>query len=75
MTEDRANNEPIQEPESGTDQLAADLPGGEQLTGDTPATGDDAPTGGDETTEDQLEADNPAEEETLKALDPEAPSA
>jgi len=32
------------------------------------------PTGGDKTTEDQLVADNPAEEETLKALDPDAPS-
>ncbi len=37
--------------------------------------GQQAPTGGDETTEEQLEADNPAEEETLKALDPDAPSA
>lgn len=35
----------------------------------------DAPTGGDETTEDQLEADNPAEEDTLKTLDPDAPPA
>lgn len=31
---------------------------------------DDAPTGGDETTEEQLQADNPAEEDTLKTLDP-----
>ncbi|MGX1702553.1 hypothetical protein [Microbacterium sp. NPDC055357] len=30
----------------------------------------DAPIGGDETTEDELEADNPVEEDTLKALDP-----
>ena len=30
----------------------------------------DAPVGGDETTEEQLEADNPAEEDTLKTLDP-----
>lgn len=30
----------------------------------------DAPVGGDETTEEQLEADNPAEEDTLKSLDP-----
>jgi hypothetical protein len=36
---------------------------------------DDAPIGGDETTEDQLEADNPAEEDTLKTLDPGAPPA
>jgi hypothetical protein len=36
---------------------------------------DDAPpTGGDPLTENQLEADNPAEEEMLEALDPEAPS-
>ncbi len=32
----------------------------------------DAPTGGDDLTEDQLQADNPAEEETLKTLDPDA---
>ena len=30
----------------------------------------DAPVGGDETTEEQLEADNPVEEDTLKTLDP-----
>ena len=30
----------------------------------------DAPVGGDETTEEQLEADNPVEEDTLKSLDP-----
>ncbi|NII69044.1 hypothetical protein [Microbacterium ulmi] len=35
----------------------------------------DAPLGGDETTEEQLEADNPAEEDTLKTLDPDAPPA
>jgi len=35
----------------------------------------DAPTGGDETTEEQLQADNPAEEDMLKALGPGAPSA
>ncbi|MGA7149772.1 MAG: hypothetical protein WBX17_14950 [Microbacterium sp.] len=32
----------------------------------------DAPIGGDENTEDRLEADNPAEEDTLKTLDPDA---
>lgn len=36
---------------------------------------DDNPTGGDETTEDQLEADNPVEEDTLKTLDPDNPPA
>jgi hypothetical protein len=30
----------------------------------------DSPLGGDETTESGLEADNAAEEDTLKALDP-----
>ncbi|MDL5351820.1 hypothetical protein [Microbacterium sp. zg-YB36] len=37
--------------------------------------GDDAPLGGDEGTEAQLEADNPAEEQTLKTLDPDSPPA
>jgi hypothetical protein len=35
----------------------------------------DAPLGGDETTEQQLHADNAAEEETLKLLDPDNPPA
>jgi len=43
MTEARANNEPIEEPPAGTDQLAADLPGGEQLTNEDEATDDDTP--------------------------------
>ncbi|WP_164861643.1 hypothetical protein [Microbacterium sp. CPCC 204701] len=33
---------------------------------------DDSPTGGDETTEEQLDADNPVEEDTLKTLDPDS---
>lgn len=33
-------------------------------------TADETPVGGDETTEQQLEADNPVEEDTLKSLDP-----
>jgi hypothetical protein len=37
--------------------------------------GQDSPIGGDETTEEQLEADNPAEEDTLKTLDPDDPPA
>ncbi|MFS0732582.1 hypothetical protein ABC304_11325 [Microbacterium sp. 1P10UB] len=36
---------------------------------------DDLPLGGDETTQDQLQADNAVEEDQLRALDPEAPSA
>ncbi|CAN7421859.1 hypothetical protein LJR045_002712 [Microbacterium sp. LjRoot45] len=43
-------------------------------THDTPTDNEqpepDAPVGGDETTEDELEADNPVEQDTLKALDP-----
>lgn len=35
----------------------------------------DAPLGGDETTEQQLDADNEAEEQTLKSLDPDSPPA
>ena len=35
----------------------------------------DNPTGGDETTEEQLDADNPVEEDTLKTLDPDSPPA
>lgn len=31
---------------------------------------EDPPVGGDEATEDQLEADNEVEEDTLKTLDP-----
>ena len=40
---------------------------------DATETTDDGPgnpLGGDETTEDQLEADNPVEEDTLRMLDP-----
>ena len=37
--------------------------------------GDDNPTGGDEITEEQLDADNPVEEDTLKTLDPDNPPA
>ena len=33
------------------------------------------PLGGDETTEDQLDADNPVEEDTLRMLDPDDPPA
>lgn len=36
---------------------------------------DDNPTGGDEMTEEQLDADNPVEEDTLKTLDPDNPPA
>ncbi len=35
---------------------------------------ENAPLGGDEGTENQLQADNPAEEETLKTLDPDSPA-
>lgn len=42
---------------------------------DQPEQADESPTGGDQTTEDQLEADNPVEEDMLKSLDPDAPPA
>ena len=42
---------------------------------DEQAPEDDNPTGGDETTEDQLEADNAVEQDTLKTLDPDNPPA
>ncbi|WP_426322098.1 hypothetical protein [Microbacterium sp. E-13] len=40
---------------------------------ENPAGGN--PVGGDETTEEQLEADNPVEEATLETLDPDNPPA
>jgi hypothetical protein len=54
MTDDRASNEPIEPSDTEAD---------------TPSV-DDSPIGGDETTEDQLEADNPVEEDQLRTLDP-----
>lgn len=43
--------------------------------GEVPATGEDeAPTGGDERTEERLQADIDVEEDTLRMLDPGAPS-
>jgi len=44
-------------------------------TDDQATADDESPTGGDQNTEDQLEADNPVEEDTLKSLDPDAPPA
>lgn len=41
--------------------------------GETPQG--DSPVGGDETTEDQLEADNAVEQDTLATLDPDNPPA
>lgn len=46
----------------------------EQRAEDAPIE-QDAPVGGDETTEDELDADNPVEQDTLKTLDPDAPPA
>ncbi len=49
---------------------------GEGTPGDErPSRGDENPVGGDETTEEQLEADNPVEEDTLETLDPDNPPA
>lgn len=47
----------------------------DERSADDRSTEDDAPVGGDETTEEQLEADNPVEEDTLKTLDPGSPPA
>jgi hypothetical protein len=44
------------------------------MSGERPL-GEDAPVGGDEVTEENLEADNAAEEDTLATLDPEQPPA
>ena len=46
----------------------------ERRAEDEPVDQDD-PVGGDETTEEQLDADNAVEEDTLKTLDPDAPPA
>lgn len=66
MDEARANNEPIEEPPTGGDQLSED---------GSPMSGGENPKGGDETTEEELDADNPVEEDTLKTLDPDSPPA
>ena len=39
------------------------------------SSGDENPVGGDETTEEQLQADNPVEQDTLETLDPDNPPA
>ncbi|KAA9108434.1 hypothetical protein [Microbacterium rhizomatis] len=58
-----------------TDPHAAGQPGSDDHTGEGQADDEKNPTGGDKTTEEQLTADNAVEEDTLKALDPDAPSA
>ncbi|GLJ80721.1 hypothetical protein GCM10017586_24040 [Microbacterium imperiale] len=55
-----------------------DTPTGDRHDDDTSAEQsitDDAPTGGDTTTEDELTADNAAEEDMLKTLEPGDPPA
>ncbi len=47
---------------------------GGAIQGDA-SPGRDAPLGGDRTTEEQLDADNEVEEDTLKTLDPDDPPA
>ncbi|GAB3595927.1 hypothetical protein [Microbacterium tumbae] len=47
----------------------------EELDRELPGQGRGAPLGGDETTEDQLDADVPVEEDTLRTLDPDDPPA
>ncbi|MFS0910583.1 hypothetical protein AB3M89_02245 [Microbacterium sp. 179-I 3D2 NHS] len=55
------------------DSSRGDSTGG-AIQGDA-GPGHEAPLGGDDTTEDQLQADNAAEEDTLKTLDPDSPPA
>lgn len=45
----------------------------EQRAEDQPQD-DDTPTGGIEITEEQLEADNPVEEDTLRTVEPDNPT-
>ena len=60
----------MDEPRTEDQTPAEGIPGDER-----PRSGDENPVGGDETTEEQLEADNPAEEATLETLDPDNPPA
>ncbi|MDD7928720.1 hypothetical protein [Microbacterium thalli] len=64
--------------DAGDTAIPSDEPTGDRHDDDTSAEQsitDDAPTGGDPTTEDQLTADNAAEEDMLKTLDPGDPPA
>jgi hypothetical protein len=56
--------------DSRSDQPSEDAPTDRDAPPEERAPGDENPIGGDATTEDQLEADNPAEEATVAALDP-----
>ena len=47
----------------------------DEETSGTPTAGDENPVGGDATTEEQLEADNAVEQDTLETLDPDNPPA
>ena len=47
----------------------------ERGSDERPSGGDENPVGGDQTTEEQLAADNPVEEDTLETLDPDNPPA
>jgi hypothetical protein len=56
-------------------RTADQTPGEGAPSDERPSSGDENPVGGDETTEEQLEADNPVEEATLETLDPDNPPA
>lgn len=58
-----------------SDEQRADDNRAEEPRADERPPEQDAPIGGDESTEERLEADNPAEEDMLKTLDPDAPPA
>lgn len=53
-----------------SDQPSDDAPTDRDTPPEERAPEGENPVGGDETTEEQLEADNPAEEATVAALDP-----
>ncbi len=58
--------------DQSTDQTSGETTGDRHLddTSAEQSITEDAPTGGDETTEEELTADNAAEEDMLKTLDP-----
>ncbi|WP_251452290.1 hypothetical protein [Microbacterium sp. Marseille-Q6648] len=70
MNEHHTEDQP-QGDQPHAEQPHAEQPHAEQPQAEQPQ-GDDAPTGGDQSTEDRLDADNAVEEDTLKALDPDA---
>lgn len=61
--------------DADTTDTAAGLRSGDGPVEAPADTSGEAPVGGDETTEDELDADNAVEADTLKTLDPDNPPA